>query len=185
MKEFLSVNLPPTPNREPLPGARLNAEDFATIVRLTPLVAMDLIVRAADQRVLLGRRKNAPAKGCLFVPGGRISKNETLAMAFVRITRTELGVERSLSEARLLGAYDHLYPDNVFGEPGYGTHYVTLAWELVLNSPEVRLPLDQHDSYLWLSEIEILARPDVHPNTKAYFNAQSSRETSTPNRPQS
>jgi colanic acid biosynthesis protein WcaH len=170
---------------EPLPGARLSAEDFAVIVRLTPLVAMDLVVRDPDGRVLLGRRKNAPARGCLFVPGGRISKNETLAKAFRRITLTELGEERELTEARMLGAYDHLYPDNALQQTGYGTHYVTLAWELFLSGSGTALPHDQHDSYLWLSEAEILSRPDVHANTKAYFSAQASPDTSTPSLPRS
>ncbi|TFZ33599.1 GDP-mannose mannosyl hydrolase, partial [Pseudomonas syringae] len=29
--------------------------------------------------------------------------------------------------------------------------------------------LDQHSEYLWLSPAALLARPDVHENTKAYF----------------
>lgn len=179
------MNPSASPPSEPLPGARLSAEDFATIIRLTPLVAIDLIVRAPDGRVVLGRRRNQPAKGCLFAPGGRIAKNETLAVAFKRLTRAELGVERDLSEARMLGAYDHLYAENVFEQPGYGTHYVTLAWELPLGGATDELPLDQRDEYLWLSEAEILARPDVHANTKVYFQAPTSRDTSTPSRPQS
>jgi colanic acid biosynthesis protein WcaH len=162
---------PSAPPPEPFPGARLSVEDFAAIIRLTPLVAIDLVVRAPDGRALLGRRTNEPAKGFLFAPGGRITKNEGLAAAFRRITRAELGVERDLSEARMLGAYDHIYAENVFEQPGYGTHYVTLAWELPLGGAAVGLPLDQHDEYLWLSGAEILLRPDVHANTKAYFMA--------------
>ena len=42
--------------REPKPGERLASEDFDNVVRLTPLVAIDLIVRSADGRVLVGRR---------------------------------------------------------------------------------------------------------------------------------
>ena len=84
---------------EPLPGECLSVEDFAGVVRLTPLVAIDLIVRDSAGRVLLGERKNEPAKGSFFVPGGRITKNETLTAAFRRITRAELGVERSLTDS--------------------------------------------------------------------------------------
>lgn len=62
-------------------------------MRLTPLVAIDLIVRS-EEKVLLGRRTNEPAKGFFFVPGGRIFKGETARTAFQRITLAELGFER-------------------------------------------------------------------------------------------
>jgi colanic acid biosynthesis protein WcaH len=80
-------------NHEPRPGQRLEPEDFNSVVRLTPLVAIDMIVRSPVGRVLVGRRNNEPAKGRFFVLGGRITKNEALAAAFRRISLAELGVE--------------------------------------------------------------------------------------------
>jgi colanic acid biosynthesis protein WcaH len=156
---------------EPPPGAWLAPADFEQIVRLTPLVAIDLVVRAPDGRALVGRRVNEPAKGLLFVPGSRITKNETLAAAFRRITREELGFECDFAQARLLGAYDHLYATNRFEMPGFGTHYVTLGYEFRLEGLPDQLPVDQHHEYLWLTPAEILARTDVHPNTQAYFKS--------------
>ena len=117
-------------NHEPKPGERLEPEDFNSVVRLTPLVAIDMIVRSPDGRVLVGRRNNEPAKGSFFVPGGRITKNETLAAAFRRISLAELGAEKKLEEARFLGVYEHFYRTNNLEQPGFGTHYVTLAYEV-------------------------------------------------------
>ncbi len=139
------------------------------VVRHTPLVSIDLVVRNARDEVLLGRRSNAPARGWWFVPGGRVCKDERLAAAFRRITREELGVERALDEARLLGVYEHLYDDNAAGEPGFGTHYVVLAQELRLDVPAGTLPTEQHGGYRWSSPAERCAARDRHPNTKAYF----------------
>ena len=51
---------------EPKPGQWLAAADFDKIVRLTPLVAIDLIVRSPEGRILVGRRINEPAKGRFF-----------------------------------------------------------------------------------------------------------------------
>src|SRR5579859_2427976 len=99
---------------EPKPGEWISPGDFANVIRLTPLVAIDLIVHAPGGGVLLGRRINQPAKGMLFVPGSRISKNETLVAAFKRITREELGLELPLEQARFAGVYEHLYPTNRF-----------------------------------------------------------------------
>jgi len=81
------------PAIEPKPGEWIPKDEFAEVVRLTPLIAIDLIVQSPEGRVLVGRRINEPAKGLLFVPGSRISKNETRAAAFKRVSREELGVE--------------------------------------------------------------------------------------------
>ncbi len=157
------------PNYEPKPGEWIPPGEFAYVIRLTPLVAIDLIVQDVDDRVLVGRRLNEPARGFLFVPGSRISKNETRAIAFERITREELGVSVPLERARLLGVYDHLYPTNRFEQPGYGTHYIVLAHQLRLTLDPKSLPTDQHGEYFWLTPAEILSAAEVHDNTKAYF----------------
>src|SRR5438477_11812474 len=154
---------------EPRPGEWIAPEEFANVIRLTPLVAIDLIVRAPDERVLVGRRINEPAKGLFFVPGSRISKNERLSAAFQRITSDELGVSVPLEQARFVGVYEHLYPTNRFGHPGFGTHYIVLAHELRLELDLSKLPQDQHGEYVWLPPVAVLSSPEVHENTKAYF----------------
>lgn len=156
---------------EPKPGQWISPTDFANVIRLTPLVAIDLIVHAPGGGVLVGRRLNEPAKGMLFVPGSRISKNETLAGAFRRITLEELGLELPLEQARFAGVFEHFYPTNRFERSGFGTHYIVLAHELRLALEPDSLPTDQHGEYLWLTPIEILASPEVHENTKAYFRS--------------
>ena len=157
---------------EPKPGEWLAPEQFAQVIRLTPLVAIDLVVWSPEGRILVGRRLNEPAKGFFFVPGSRISKNETRADAFKRVSREELGTEAAIESARFLGAYDHIYRSNRFGRPGFGTHYITLAYELRLKLDPARLPTDQHGEYLWLTQDEILASSQVHENTKAYLRAR-------------
>jgi len=156
-------------NHEPKPGERLEPEDFNSVVRLTPLVAIDMIVRSSDGRVLVGRRNNEPAKGSFFVPGGRITKNETLAAAFRRISLAELGAEKKLEEARFLGVYEHFYRTNNLEQPGFGTHYVTLAYEVTSPVQAELLPKDQHGEYAWKTEAELVGSPEVHQNSKAYF----------------
>ena len=111
----------------------LNRDEFVQVVRNTPLVAIDLIIRNPDQCVLVGLRTNEPAKGKWFVPGGVVRKYERLADAFARIVKTEVGLTASINEARFVGVYEHLYDNNVFGEEKFGTHYVVLAHELNLD----------------------------------------------------
>jgi len=89
--------------------------------------------------------------------------------AFSRILYTETGLNLQRSSARFLGVYEHLYSVNRFCEPGYGTHYVVLGYDVTLqNRPDIQLD-DQHSAIKWLPIPDLLAAPDVHENTKAYF----------------
>ncbi|WP_322010114.1 GDP-mannose mannosyl hydrolase [Paraburkholderia sp. J12] len=148
----------------------LSPTEFLDVVRLAPLVAIDLIVEDAEGRVLVGRRRNRPARGTWFVPGGRILKDERLDGAFTRIVETELGIAAvQRTAARFCGVYEHLYPDNFAAENGIGTHYVVLAYALTLDSTVPVGRFDQHSQYAWLAPEELLARDDVHENAKNYF----------------
>jgi colanic acid biosynthesis protein WcaH len=147
----------------------LPREQWLAVVRDAPLVSIDLIVRDADERVLLGLRLNQPARGTWFVPGGVIRKDERLADAFARISGDELGTRLSLAEARFFGVYEHHYPTNFAGAAGITTHYVVLPHTIQVHGLSAELPATQHQKYRWLSTSELLADADVHEYTKAYF----------------
>jgi colanic acid biosynthesis protein WcaH len=151
------------------PQDRPSTHDFLQVVRLSPMVSIDIIVRNPRGEVLLGLRANEPAKGTWFVPGGRVLKNESLDAAFGRITRVELGVSLSRADARLLGPYEHLYGRNFANAPGIGTHYVALAHEIEVAQGISAPADDQHGEFRWWRVEDLLNSPDVHPYTKAYF----------------
>ncbi len=149
-----------------------NDEKFLQLVATAPLVSIDLIIRSEDHRVLLGRRTNRPAKGFWFVPGGSIRKNERIASALERISKTELGQPLILKEARFLGVFEHLYEDNFLGADDVDTHYVVLAYECRLDS-SAPVKLDgQHSEARWWRVDELLESESVHENTKAYFTEE-------------
>lgn len=153
-------------------SAVLDEATFRTVVGAAPLVSIDLVVQRADGKILLGLRNNRPAQGLWFVPGGRIRKGEMLDAAFARLTRTELGVEIARGKCRLLGVYEHLYQDSVFGEgdDAPSTHYVVLGYALPYPDAFVaRLPLEQHACFAWFEPAAVLSTEAVHPNTKAYI----------------
>ncbi|MGE6567063.1 GDP-mannose mannosyl hydrolase [Shewanella vesiculosa] len=159
----------------------LDKQTFTTVIASTPLVSIDLVVINHLGQALLGKRLNKPAKDFWFVPGGRIVKNELLADAFKRLTRDELGTEFSISQASLLGPYDHFYDDCVFSadlvstdsDGDYvSTHYVAIAYVLKLTHELTDLPLNiQHAQYQWFDVDTLLAAEHVHVNSKNYFTA--------------
>jgi len=147
----------------------LDKETFSTVIESTPLVSIDLVVKNKHGQALLGERLNKPAKGYWFVPGGRILKDESMADAFKRLTKEELGQAFSINQAELLGPFDHFYSDNVFGDE-FSTHYVAIAYVLTLDTDLEELPLDvQHGSYKWFEIDSLLNDEKVHLHTKWYF----------------
>ncbi len=144
----------------------LSQEQFLAVVANTPLVSIDLVVRNTKGGILVGLRRNEPAKGSWFVPGGCIRKGETLPVAFKRISKNELGDAQELNDAQLIGTYTHLYDTNFAGVDGIKTHYVVLAYKLESSIDLLSLPKSQHSSWKWASTKE---QDSVHPNIVPYF----------------
>jgi len=143
-------------------------ETFKLVVESTPLVAIDLIVRARDGTILLGKRNNRPAKGLWFVPGGRILKDEPLKLAFSRLLDDELGLRSEDVVVGSRGLYQHFYPDN-FSVESFSTHYVVMAYEIQVIDKCFSLQYGQHSDYKWFEQVNLLESHEVHQYTKWYF----------------
>jgi len=152
---------------------KLNHNDFVEVVKNTPLVSIDLIVVNDQNEVLLGLRKNEPAKNYWFVPGGRILKNERIAKAFERIAKNELGINLAYRDADFLGVFEHLYPENFTERQDFSTHFVVLAYQVKLTQTLPNLPKTQHSRYEWFNRQSLLNEKNVHPYIKVYFEKTS------------
>jgi colanic acid biosynthesis protein WcaH len=146
----------------------LSPEAFLAVVRDAPLVAIDLLLEDPAGRLLVGLRRNEPAQGWWFVPGGRVRKGEALAEVLVRIAHAELALPLALDDCHLDGVDEHHYATNFAGVDGIATHYVVLAYRRRLATPPPPRPDGQHQEPRWLSPEELRAHPRVHPNTRAY-----------------
>ncbi|MBN1795811.1 MAG: GDP-mannose mannosyl hydrolase [Sedimentisphaerales bacterium] len=147
----------------------LSHQQLVEVVRLVPLISIDLVIENTKGEILVGMRENEPARGYWFVPGGRILKDERISEAFERIMKNELGLEVPYSQAEFIGVFEHLYPTNFTKQDGFGTHYVVLSHRIKLNNTPKINSDDQHGDMKWLSKDKILEDEKVHPNTKAYF----------------
>ena len=130
----------------------LNKIDFSNVIKNTPIISIDLCV-IKNKSILLGERINAPAKNFYFVPGGRILKNETLKDAFKRISEAEIGIYRP-EDSEFIGVFEHMYKDNFLGNKDFSTHYIVLAYKLLIG-PDISIPQEfiknQHSNSLWYS----------------------------------
>lgn len=150
--------------------AQLPFAEFMQVVEHAPLVSIDLIIENPTGEALLGFRRNEPAAGFWFVPGGRVLKNEPLNDAFRRLTLLEIGVALERNEGEWLGVYEHFYTTNAGRLAGFGTHYVVLAYKLRLSAEQMQLPIgEQHTQYRWQSIRAMSGDESVHHHSRAYF----------------
>lgn len=147
----------------------LSNKEFKKLIQLGSLFTLDLIVQNSKGKILLGLRKNEPAKGFWFVPGGRTFKSENLDEALKRISKDELGIEITKDKVTPIGIYEHHYEKNFFNEPLFTTHYIVLALKIKADINLSSLTEHQHNDYKFVSKEELVNSPDVHQFTKAYF----------------
>ena len=105
----------------------LRHEDFATVVRSTPLISIDLIVENAHGEFLLGKRLNRPAQGTGLCPAVGC-KDEPLHAAFERLTEAELGLRLPLSAASFTVSGSTSMTTTF---PGKISQRITSCWDFV------------------------------------------------------
>jgi len=152
----------------------LPKDTFKTVIASTPLISIDLVVTNSLGQVLLGYRNNKPAQGYWFVPGGRILKDEKKNDAFSRLVKDELGLSLVIQNAEFQGVYEHFYDDCVFSDDRiFGddvtTHYVVLAYKIIVDINLDDLPNIQHSQYKWFTPSELLESQNVHVHSKWYL----------------
>src|SRR5919198_2651633 len=149
---------------------KLSEELFKQVLRDTVLVSLDLLIVNERREVLLGKRRNRPARGYWFVPGGRIYKGETPENALVRISEQEIGVELNPKSAILHGVYHHLHADNFFDDAEIGaTQYLVIACLVRSNFQIASMNGGQHEELCFFPISDVAAHPEIHELTKYYF----------------
>ncbi len=67
-------------------------KQYNEILKLIPILCVDLLI-VYDNKCLLLKRDNEPAKGQFWFPGGRINKLETIKVASVRKAKEETNLD--------------------------------------------------------------------------------------------
>lgn len=147
----------------------LGDSEFQKLVSSAPLVSIDIVVKNSDGESLLGMRTSGPAKDFWFVPGGRIRKDEKIEEAFRRICDDELGGKMEIADAEFLGFFEHFYDDSSFSEK-ISTHYVVLAFLIIMKKPREFFPNYQHEEFRWFTEEMISSEEMVHDYSRMYFH---------------
>ena len=134
---------------------------YKQVLKHMPVATVDFVI-VHGGAFLLGIRKNKPAKGQWWVPGGRIWKGETQSVAIKRKLEEETGM--SAASVKFVGVFDAMFPDSMFGTP---THSITLLYRVTPTSISSFRPDFQHGELKWFKKID----PKWHPYLKAQLRA--------------
>ncbi len=77
---------------------------YKKIIKVMPVPCVDLLITDKQGKVLLVKRKNEPAKGQWWFPGGRVYFGETRQAAAIRKLKEECGLVAE--EVTEIGTYD-------------------------------------------------------------------------------
>jgi colanic acid biosynthesis protein WcaH len=89
---------------------------YDQIMRLMPIASVEAVIEM-DGSLLFLKRRNSPAKGQWWFPGGRIHRGESFEETLRREVREETGLE--IESYRFIKAYSRVFPER---------HDITIAY---------------------------------------------------------
>ncbi len=119
---------------------------YELIIDVLPIASVEAII-SKDNSLLFLRRKNSPAKGQWWFPGGRIRKGETLEEALYREVKEETGLEVIKSE--LVNVYSRIFEER---------HDITIAYYCKCKPDKITLN-KEHSAYKYFKKLPA----NIHP----------------------
>ncbi len=132
----------------------LRQEDFATVVRSTPLSLSTLLLRTVAASFCLAKDQ-PPGAGLLVCAGRARAERRTLEAAFERLTMAELGLRLPIQQASFTVSGSTFM---TITSPARFHHSLCGArFSLQSRGRRALLPDEQHDDYRWLTPDALLA----------------------------
>lgn len=123
-------------------------ELYYQILDNLPIACVDIAI-VSDGAVLLVKRKDAPAKGQWWVPGGRVLKGEMMKETALRKAREEVGVECHVGP--IIHTAETIFPD---GPQGIPVHSINSCFFLYPVGSDFKPQLDSHhQDFKWVDYI--------------------------------
>lgn len=111
---------------------------YNKIVDVLPILCVDAFI-LHEEKILLLKRKEEPALGQWWVPGGRVLKNESLESAILRKVKDETKIQAEIIEQ--IGVAETIFEKK---------HTVNICFLLQFISGQVQLNLE-HSEFKWFS----------------------------------
>ncbi len=134
---------------------KVEQEFYNKIREVIPIVSVDIIA-IYKGKVLLVKRKNIPAKGLWWFPGGGIRKWESPENTVRRELKEETGLD--IVSTKFLTVMDCPFQED-------NLHCIALVFKAMISSDRVVLD-DESSDYRWLDLGDYQGRFELHPYLK-------------------
>src|SRR3989344_5592781 len=107
-----------------------------------PIACVDIVLKTNDGKFLLVKRDNEPCKNELWLVGGRVQRDESLAETAKRKVKEEIGIEIH-NPQKVAGGYETICSEDPFGH-SRGTHTINTCYMAEISDEELnKVKLDQ------------------------------------------
>jgi colanic acid biosynthesis protein WcaH len=131
-------------------------ELYLQILANVPIACVDIAI-VSHGSVLMVKRKDAPARGQWWLPGGRVLKGEMMREAAIRKAREEVGIACNVGP--IIHTAETIFPD---GPAGIPVHSINSCFFMYPASDQVEPRLDGHHAgYKWVNRIPGTLHPYV------------------------
>ena len=128
-----------------------------------PIACADLVI-VSNGKFLLGKRKNSPAKGQWYPPGGRILKGEKIESAAKRKAKEEVGLNIRVKDLKYL-----MNKETIFRNPSRHTINSVFSCEISeAMAKKVVADDSQIEKLEWFNKIHSYFPPYVKNILSAY-----------------
>lgn len=121
--------------------------EYNLILKKMPILCVDLLI-IYDNKCLLLKRDNEPAKGQYWFPGGRINKLETIKDAALRKAKEETNLDCEFIKIVSVEETVFLKNENMFTD----VHTVNICCEIIPISITSFKFDKYHNDYQWISK---------------------------------
>jgi len=137
--------------------AEIPNNEYKGILEKMPICCVDIVIHESN-KVLLVRRKNKPAEGQLWLPGGRIYKNERLEEAAIRKAFEEVGTKIKIEKK--IGVYEVMFNEGPFNDLKTGVHAISVCFLAKPLNKNIKID-DTSLDYVWIDKISNELNPYV------------------------
>ena len=140
----------------------LRTKIYRTVIRNTPIVSNDVLIKSKGKYLLL-RRTGEPGRGLWWTPGGRLYKNEIISDSVRRIAKEELGIKK-IKIKKFLGVFEFYCKPGKLKEKDM--HYISFSF-LAEPIGKFKIKMDsQHSEYKFFTN----PPSNAHPFIKRIFS---------------
>ena len=146
---------------------KISSEEYKKILEVLPIACVDLLI-INNNKCLLLKRDNDPAKGQYWFPGGRINKSELIKDAALRKAKEETNLDCKFE--KIVSVEETIFKKT--GDMHCDVHTINICCLLKTDDISVFRFDEFHNDFLWVDKLSSHFHPAVNnPLSLAGFHS--------------